>query len=476
MKATYTPITLAAAALVMLAPGCSQNLNSELEPVQREKTLSYDVESSGFDPGRDLLSFDAASNTATVKVTSNTRWTVEVADEGGWCSVDTYSGLGEGEFTISVKDNLRNEARQGTVTIRMAGAGGETFGSWPIYVSQAASSINITPQSVQTFPAEASETERNNAEFTIQSNVPWTLTVTFHETAAFLTVAVLEGNMAPDGGGGSGELSYAGSGEARFRIDIQNNRTAVDRRATLTLKGEGTVDSKTVEISQSRTANVFDVSPTESQLMGAEGGTREFGVISIFSWSVSCAADWITFTRETGESSDQRVPTTAIVAPNDTGFERSTQIWFTPDRNSGVEPISVWISQTGSRDPAISVPWLADGYGQTFATVLFNYFSPFVSVTEAGLQWRRDGDVEWESRSVAVTGGDTPDAAEGITVRGNALSGTVTVDLTGLDPAMDYVARGFVRDAGGAVVYGTATYPFRTAGKFPDQGDVPTPE
>lgn len=475
MKANYICSVLAGLSILLGASGCSDNMNADLEPVKREKILDYDVESESFSTQGNLLSLDAASNSVKVKVTSNTRWAVEVSDGSGWCDVDTYNGLGDGEFTISVKENYSNATRQCRITITMTDATGSDYGSRYIDVAQAASSLNVSPQSLQTFPAEATETQPNTQEFTIQSNVPWTLTVSFHGVAPFLTVIPSdEGSMHLTSEDSSGAV-YTGSGDARFTIKLQNNRTAVDRRATLTVHGEGTVDNKTVEITQSKTTNVFDVSPVENQLIAMDGGTIDFGVQSIFKWSVSSAADWITFSVTEGESSDKSVRTVATIAPNQTGFERSTQIWFIPDRDSGVESISVWVSQTGSREAAISVPWLADGYGQTFATVYFNYFSPFEKVTEAGLQWRRESDEEWESRSLAVSEDGSVSSGEGITVRGNPVSGTATIYLTGLDPAMNYVARGFVREENGNYRYGTATHPFRTAGQYPTGEDVPTP-
>lgn len=145
-----------------------------------------------------------------------------------------------------------------------------------------------------------------------------------------------------------------------------------------------------------------------------------------------------------------------------TGIARTAEIHFKPD-NSNYQGLSVTIVQAANDSvagPAVSIPWLLDGYGQTFATVQFNFYSPFVSIVEAGLQWKKEDASDWNEKTVV------PD---------NAIQSTLSFELTDLDPATKYVARGFVKDANGNVNYGSVSYPFTTAGLYPGNGDNPTP-
>ena len=126
----------------------------------------------------------------------------------------------------------------------------------------------------------------------------------------------------------------------------------------------------------------------------------------------------------------------------------------------GIQPINLGITQAGGREPAISIPWLSDSYSQTTATVNFNFYSPFYAIVEAGLEWsREDGTAPGK---MTVRPSDSKDC-------------TVTFDLTGLDPATRYIARGYVVDENGTTKYGEWSYPFSTTGRYPDSGDNPTP-
>lgn len=81
-------------------------------------------------------------------------------------------------------------------------------------------------------------------------------------------------------------------------------------------------------------------------------------------------------------------------------------------------------------------------------------------IESAGIQWRRAEDAEWNDTPCEVT-----DVTEGV----------VSFDLTGLVAATEYVARGYVRYGGDRVKYGSATYPFTTAGVRTGRFDNPIP-
>lgn len=557
MKATYIYGIMAAGSLA-LATACSDNINADLEPVETTRVLDVTVD------GEKLHALDlkASPSEIPVEVHSNTRWKVEVTNcDGGWCSVNVIDGSGDGSFTITTLDNMR-EVRDCDVTVYMTDAAGEKNpnGSWGIKVTQEVSNVRITPSSVEPFAALNPRTQ----EFSIISNVDWTLSVSDESgnPADYVTLLPVSGITS------SGDGKFAGSSGAVFNLTLQDNRRAAARKAYLTL--QSAVSTYLVEINQNAADFTFDVSPLETQIVPAEGKPIEFGIYSPNSdWYIESSVgldSWITFSAAAGQKSDNSVVTVATVAPNNTLSERTANIVFkatdgqygslpvtiiqrgfdltftisspngaaivkkeggslgfdldsrfdwivetpswisanprqgnrsessvaidlTVDSNGtnndrtatvtvypqptlfggvvtidpaslGIEPMRYYVTQSGGKEPAISVPWLRDGYTQTSATVEFNFYSPFHAIVEAGLEWGKEGSAE--RYTMKLTPASPTDA-------------TVSFDLTGLDPATKYVARGYVRYGNEEPKYGEWSFPFTTAGQYPGSGDNPTP-
>lgn len=548
-------IIYAVAASCSTLMSCSDNYDSVYMPLESVRSLELQVESPDYSNER--LNLGAARSTTEVKVISNTRWAVEVADEGGWCEVDLTSGSKDGSFKITVRDNM-DAVRYAKVTVYKVDASGEkeTAGSRQIDITQEMSNVRLSPSALESFPSDASSSQ----EFEIVSNVAWTLTVNYQSEGdtRFITITPLTGMNGEEDG------SFSGNENARFSLSLAPNRTAARRTAMLILRSE--VATYSVDISQLGSEYTFDVSPSESQVVAAEGGTINFGILSLSDWDIHQAPDWISFSKVSGEKSDSRVQTVATIIPNVSIGERSAQIYFKPrdpqyqqvsvsivqrsfsfgfavsptdgfgiiseggesrtliidsrfdwsmelpswvkaDRTNGkaslseqtvtltidpnttnvnrtgsvkivpqttrfgsaveIAPASVGIgmsilpvTQFGGREPAVSVPWLADGYTQTSATVEFNYYSPFYEIKTAGLEWRREDSSEWIRTDAAVT-----DPREGV----------VSVPLNNLDAATKYIARGYVTYSDGKTKYGTATVPFTTAGQRPNEEDLQTP-
>lgn len=556
-KTIKTLGVMAVMALVIVATSCSDNMDPELEPTLTERTLA--VKLDGADIPDHKLDLGAASSSTKIDVESNTRWIVELSEcLGGWCDVDVINGTGNDSFTITVLDNMKEE-RDCYVTVYKTDAEGnaENDGSIQIKVSQAVSDVRLTPSSLEPFAPEFN----NRQEFNIVSNVDWTLSVSYDSEDATRFITIIPDASMVDNGDGS----YSGNGAATFGIDVQTNRTSADRKAFINL--ESSVATYSIEITQLKSTYTFDVSPSENRTLPAEGGSIEFGVLSLSDWVVATAADWIVFSHTSGQSSESRVTTTATVLPNEWGVERSAEIRFRPDNEGyqeqsvtviqrgydltfnvnradnsgvvsdgggsiaieldsrfdwvittpdwmqptigngeassvsctvevsvecngtndnrtgwltvtpqptkfsggvvldpeklGVESAKISVTQFGGHEPAVSTPWLADGYTQTSATVEFNYYSPFCQIIKGGLQWRKYGETDWVTTD--------PESVS------NSTEGMVSVTLDNLDPATRYEARGYVIDENGRMTAGTVCYPFTTAGRRPASDDNPTP-
>ncbi len=202
-----------------------------------------------------------------------------------------------------------------------------------------------------------------------------------------------------------------------------------------------------------------------------EGETYTINVSSTFKWRVTNTPDWISVTPDNDDGSLNTVTLDVTIARNVTNSQRPGIITVEPlltkfyegieidPRSVGIVPDTIHVIQYGGQQPAISVPWVSDGITQEEAVLKFNYYSPYVPIEGAGLQWRRVGDTAWNSQEVSIT---------------DRYNGTVTVRLTGLDPVTRYEARGYVI-VGSQTLPGSTTEGFTTAGRYPGSTDNPTP-
>ncbi|MDE6300740.1 MAG: hypothetical protein K2M19_03390 [Muribaculaceae bacterium] len=332
MKTLYS--LLVAALTLSAVTGCSDNVDQSLEPIEMTRTLALKVESEMFSNGK--LSVGAASSTTDVLVESNTRWTVEVVDcEGSWCEVSPATGAADGSFSISVRENL-SEQRNCYVRVYKSNAKGEKelTGSQEILVTQTMSTIRLSPSSVEPFAAKGAQPQ----VFTITSNVSWNLAVTYQSAVEFVEITPISGTMEADGNG------FKGSGDARFSVSLQDNMTAADRTAFLNLTAE--TGSYTVEITQRKSDYIFDVSPTEPQVLPAGGGQIDFGILSLSDWTITTVAEWITISPSSGKGGNDVSKVTATVAPNNSLYERSAEIRFNPTQQN-YQGHTVTVTQRG---------------------------------------------------------------------------------------------------------------------------------
>ncbi|MDE6395810.1 MAG: hypothetical protein K2K84_00895, partial [Muribaculaceae bacterium] len=321
MKKTIFGI-LAATLITVMATGCSDNFDNVFEPNKIERTIAVDIESDNYDNG--TLSLGPAPSTMEVKVESNTRWLVEVECPDGWCDVDVINGTKDGSFFISVRENMKDEERKCEIYVYKVNKAGEKDLSEKresIIITQTASNVRLMPSSLEPFPAQSPESK----EFQVISNVHWTLSVEYEGTNAteFITITPLSDAMQSDG------KNFTGETNAKFAINLQDNRTAASRKAYLVLNSE--VSTYTVEISQQASEYTFDVSPAENQVIPATGGQKKFVLQSLSSWKINKTADWISFTPPIGTGSNLADTIIATIAPNTTGSERQAEIRFTPD-------------------------------------------------------------------------------------------------------------------------------------------------
>lgn len=267
----------------------------------------------------------------------------------------------------------------------------------------------------------------------------------------------------------------SGTGDGAFRIEVLDNITA-QRSCTVKIfktdaSGKRELDGS-VDIRVEQVASDVSMSPSSLEPFNAlSPAPVQFSIASNVEWTLTVeypqgTTSFVSITPGEGISASGAgwkgsgdATFTVALADNVSSAARSATLHL----KSAISDFKVDLLQSpdfGAQAPAVSEPWLSDGYSQTSATVNFQYYSPFVVIRSAAVEWRPAGETVW---SVAeATGAD-------------AHSGLVSVTLTGLDPATAYEARGVVISEEGTAYSGSVGIPFTTAGKRPDQGDNPPP-
>lgn len=254
---------------------------------------------------------------------------------------------------------------------------------------------------------------------------------------------------------------------------VAPNQSGRERSATLQfIPGNDRYKTVSINVTQRGYDLRFEVSQAEgSGIIMEDGGNISLDLDSRFRWEAT-APSWLSIDPGSGSASTSISRINVTAASNRTNDNRIGTVTIMPfptefaggitldPAELGIQPLHIGITQFGGHEAAISVPWLADGYTQTSATIEFNFYSPFYEITEAGLEWGLYNSTERQTVR---------------TVPSNPTDCTVSFELTGLNPATSYIARGYVRDSQGNVKYGVWSYPFTTAGRYPGSGDNPTP-
>lgn len=428
-------------------------------------TVTQEVSSVRISPSSLAPFSPQPSGREKLSVIANLNWTLNVSYEGenpvefvtitpesGDMRPDgngSFSGSGEAVFWISVADNRTAADRKAFLNLRAEG----DVGSYSVEISQIKSdyTFDVSPTENQVVAAKG-----GSINFGVLSISGWKVDC----SADWVSFSV---PSCQDGGNSRVETTatFAPNSEGRERSTII--------RFTPT---EPQYQGLSVNVTQRGYDLTFAISSENaSAVVMEDGGSLFFDLDSRFDWSLEVPS-WITAAMTQGSASDSSRKMDLMVDVNSTNNNRTGTVTVYPKQTVfpggaainpaalGIEPVRFSVTQFGGREPAISVPWLVDGYSQTSATIEFNYYSPFVDVAEAGLQWRREDDSDWNTKTFLIN---------------DPKEGTVSVDLGSLDPATKYVARGYVKDAAGKTFYGSVSYPFRTAGQIPGSGDNPTP-
>ena len=168
---------------------------------------------------------------------------------------------------------------------------------------KAAASIRMVCDALPSYTVAA--TSPGTVTFNVSSNTPWTITRS--SDADWCTVTP--------------SSSSAGALISDVVVSFDDNESAEDRTATLTLKGDKVGLPVTIQITQNRLGSLF-VTPVSQDYVAA-GGPLTFTIKTNVPWEVSSDEGWLSFNRESGEPDPEgRTITIIATAEPSTVLER----------------------------------------------------------------------------------------------------------------------------------------------------------
>ncbi|MDE6290723.1 MAG: hypothetical protein K2M16_04260, partial [Muribaculaceae bacterium] len=332
-----------------------------------------------------------------------------------------FEGSGDAVFYMDLQPNYTAAGRKAYLNFRSEVA------NYSIVVEQEKSSFtfDVTPLENQFVAADGGQ-----IEFGILSLTNWDVST----AADWITF--------------SPESSEASSERVRMIATVAPNSQGVARSASIHFRPSNeSYAPLAVTVNQQGYDLTFGLGLDDDShsVVKADGGIVNVELDSRFRWNAE-APSWMTVTPGEGDASKAIRDITVKVDVNETNDNRTGTVTFTPQPTEftggvtlnpvslGIEPLKIPITQTGGRSAAVSVPWLKDGYTDKTATIEFNFYSPFYDIVEAGLEWGLADSSE--RQTIKVKPADPIDC-------------TVSFDLTGLNGATKYVARGYVMDSRG---------------------------
>lgn len=437
-----------------------EDLNKSL---QKSITVIQEESSVRISPSS-LEAFPAAGSSKSFDIFANASWTLDVSYENdntpkfitltpgenmAVASEGKYEGNGNAKFSITLANNGADASRLGYINLV------SEVGKFTVEIRQNKSEYTfyVSPSERQKMPATG-----DSITFFVVSNSKWTVTCPSDNVSL----------TKDSGDGGPQTESTVATFGPNLTDSIKTYKLFFKPLQENYLSQEIIVEQEPFDLT-------FDVSSnTLSNVIMGEGGNYSINVSSMFDWEIAQPPAWISVSPREGRGSNNSSTVSVNIDHNPTDSLRRGVIKVIPlptqvtprdtiyPEKVGKKSFVIPVQQYGGQEPAVSVPWLADECTQTSATLKVNYYSPYVDISAVGIEWRKETSNEsdmWTSEKDEVS---------------DKNEGTVTFQISGLEPFTNYEARGFVEYVQGGNTlkkYGTAMSPFTTAGRFPDKGD-----
>lgn len=379
--------------IIGLSNSCSTNEEERLYAADASN-ISLKVDPDGF------LKINAAKNSTTIKVTTTTRWIVEVTDcEGAWCQISYGEGnsdgigrIGEGTFTIDAASNRSDTERTCKVTV----FGVESDGS---HIAGVSNLIDII-QDRQSISVGGYEGEEIAASGTMAGSEPRIIVIS--NQAWNVTTNVSWMSFVPGDGMNGDCFVPSGEDEAdaevSFGIHIEPNPGTIMRYAEIEISSPTSAFVPfRLNVRQEGAKETFYIFPSEVSGISYAGESINLNVYSPEkNWTVRLSKEsdssWIHLTKDNGQASSNATELQAEIIINESHFEREALLVFVC---GSTDERIVSIKQNGNPNntevpnpvviPSISVPWLANGWSYRNVQVLARYSSINATITGCGI-------------------------------------------------------------------------------------------
>ena len=229
--------------------------NVEVTQVGANQEISLDTSN---------MEFTSVGGSKTFKISTNTSWTV--TSDQTWCSVSPESGKNDGTITVKVTENTSASERTAMITVK-SDIGNQTV---KVIQSGAAAVLALSVNSIDFTSGGGNKT------FKISSNTSWTVLC----DQAWC-------NINP----------ISGSGDGSVTVQVEDNISASERIATITVKSD--VGNKTVNVTQSGATAMLSL---DMNNLAFESGSssKSFKITSNTSWTVASDNSWCTVSKTSG--------------------------------------------------------------------------------------------------------------------------------------------------------------------------------
>lgn len=368
----------------------SNDLRQEVKVHQAGKSVTYLLGIS-----QDTIQATSAEVSRRLQISGNDTWTVSTVD--AWITIAPSQGEGEQEIEIKLTANDQPEARTGSVTIK----GDKSKSELTLGVTQFGVGYDFevaeTSFEISSLAATKDITITTNDEWTAVSDQDW------------VTLSATEGK-----------------GSAKTQLTITENKTTLEREATITLQGKNS-QTKHVKVKQ---AGKYLTLNTESLNFATSADSKKFTVDTDGSFEISDDASWISTSVNGNE-------VTVMVTENTNTTTRSGKVTvkLTSLTSGSLEKeVSIYQSATDITAPELSRNTI--NINSASATEYFN-------ITDTNDDWTIESNMSWievspssgsgnrSNIAVTISENRTPDSRSGkITVRGVKSQVTKTITVT----------------------------------------------
>lgn len=276
--------------------------------LSNREVLQIPVQQDGvyIDVDNTSMTFAASGSSNTLKISSNTSWTI--VDCPSWISISQTNGKGNWNIVLTAAENPSTNERFAKIRLTQNGV---TTGS-VITLTQKAKNMQVTTQNIEFEDKSESKKFEIYADdvWSIQNDNPWI-------------------SISPN----------SGRGNSLITLTASENESESSRLGNIYI----TMLDKTLSVRVRQNGKVFSAGLDNTSItFPAAGGNSLLNVMSNTYWTLSDYPSWITLSKQNGKGN---ATVTVTAADNPNTAERSSLMYLQIDGKN--ERIPIMLTQSG---------------------------------------------------------------------------------------------------------------------------------